>query len=104
MKKNWLLFLSLTFIMCMVGCNIQKDNYFTLDDVLFDVNNTGEIPCPMSAIDLYYISENNYFSIYECKKNEESKIIAGYLDIKTIEVLDEMSQTLVSPLSIDYNV
>jgi hypothetical protein len=105
MKTVFLVFMGLMFIICLAGCDEKEENdYFTLNDVVFDVNNTSEIPSPMSAIDLYYISKNNYFSIYECKKNKESKIIAGYLDIKTIEVLDEMSQTLVSSLSNDYYV
>lgn len=104
MEKIFLVFISLMFIMCLNGCYVQKDSFFTLNDILLDVNNINDIAVPMECIDLYFISKNNYFDIYECKQKEENKIIAGYNDIKILEGLDELSETTISPLDNNYRI
>ncbi len=100
MKKIFTVLITLVLIVCLTGCYELNDKYFSLDDLIFDTknSNSGDTAAPMSVIELYISSKYDSYSIYECKKTDNNKIIAGYLDMETIKLLDSMDDYFSDPL------
>lgn len=114
MKKLFILLgvilLSITLVSCKEETKYEKQDFLNeevlelLDDLILDINYASDLAAPVSAIDLYSNRKNNYFNIYEGRQNKDIKIIAGYIDKKIIDVLDELSIDLVDPLDYNYSI
>lgn len=117
MKKVFILLGVILLSITLVSCKEENDykeyekqdflNEEALelfDDFILDINYASDLAAPVSAIDLYSNRKNNYFNIYEGRQNKDIKIIAGYIDKKIIDVLDELSIDLVDPLDYNYSI
>ena len=101
MKKIIILILCLITSLCITGCKDsekEEDNYFTLNDVILRKEREAIYEwITMSAIIVYDISKDDYSDLFECKQNGESKIIAGYVDQKTLKKIKDIPVTHPSP-------
>jgi hypothetical protein len=85
MKKFIILILCLITSLCITGCKEsekEEDNYFTLNDVILRkerFSSCADAAVPMSAINVYHISINDYFDLFECNKMVKVKSLLDML-------------------------
>ncbi len=107
MKRLLLMCFMFVIAFVMVGCSNESEtlNNLYLNEILIKTENINtDIACKPSLITYYYNTKYSNYSVYECKKSNNSKYLAGYLDYKTIELLDNLENDNYDNLDKSYYI